>query len=293
MNPLIRALERVNTGFNVYALTYNGEDLCYAGGSMGRIGSLQISTRSFSPLSRLGEPLFSLKYTQYGLLAGSQAGHLWCIDIDTGLGRIIYRSGAPVYDIQTYGSYILLALGNGQLHFLSAHTLLHAHTSQVSSKALRKLLVRGEELYIGASDGAVYAYHTDGAFLKIAEHNGSVFSLCMPAIGHRLYSGAMDAHLQVVLTDTGERLYDIPAHLYTINDLIILGSDEKFLVSASRDKTIKLWTLESLQLLAVLDAAKGVMHHASVNKLIKSCDNRHFISGSDDSSLILWFLETK
>jgi|GEM_PF-6447800 len=292
MYPVIRALEKIKTGFNVYALTYNGEDLCYAGGSMGMIGSLQMSTHSFFPLSRLGEPLFSLKYMECGLLAGSQAGNLWCMNKETGLGRIIYRCNSPVYDIQALDPYILLALGNGQLHFLSADTFLLSHTSQLSSKALRKLLVRGEEIYIGASDGAVYAYNAIGESKKIAVHAGSVFSLCIPATGHRLYSGSMDAHLQVVLTDTGERLYDIPAHLYTINDLILIGTDEKYLLSASRDKTIKLWASDTMQLLAVLDAAKGVMHRASVNKLIKSDDNRHFISGSDETSLILWLLES-
>ena len=76
---------------------------------------------------------------------------------------------------------------------------------------------------------------------------------------------------------------EIPAHNYMIYDLQFIG---EYLLSASRDKTIKCWNANDLSILQRLDfKSKG--HKHSVNALvILSTDS--FVSCSDDRQVISW-----
>lgn len=60
------------------------------------------------------------------------------------------------------------------------------------------------------------------------------------------------------------------------------------IVSASRDKMIKVWT-EDLDPLVRIDLKKGGHRH-SVNTLVKIDDSK-FASASDDGKIIIWEIE--
>jgi WD40 repeat protein len=67
-----------------------------------------------------------------------------------------------------------------------------------------------------------------------------------------------------------------------------LSPNKKLLASASRDKTIKIWDAESLELLKVLDRTKYPTSHThSVNRLLWLNDDT-LISTGDDRKVICW-----
>ena len=75
----------------------------------------------------------------------------------------------------------------------------------------------------------------------------------------------------------------LQGHTDTIICLRVSRNDE-FLVSASEDKTVRLWSLESKRQLAVIS------HSYSLNTVVISTDNKYIVS-NDYTDLKIWRVE--
>lgn len=100
-----------------------------------------------------------------------------------------------------------------------------------------------------------------------------------------LVSGGKDGHLRAWDMDHNHApLLSIPAHRGTIY-AIIFDPDDRWLMSASRDKTIKVWDTTSFEPLERSSASQGGHSH-SVNALL--WNQGQLYSGGDDRRLIEW-----
>lgn len=79
-----------------------------------------------------------------------------------------------------------------------------------------------------------------------------------------------------------------------------ITSNDKLLVSASADKTIKIWSLVDKIFVDSFDPAhnrkKRIIFHTfleEIRTLAISKNNRYLISGSDDRSIKIWDLKEK
>lgn len=88
-----------------------------------------------------------------------------------------------------------------------------------------------------------------------------------------------------------DTLGEVPAHLLHIHDLQ-LNADATRLLSASMDKTIKLWNTDTGELLKVIDFEKHGGHRSSVNKILWFHKNT-IISCSDDRTLMCFEIQEK
>ncbi|MDX4026066.1 caspase family protein [Aliarcobacter skirrowii] len=91
------------------------------------------------------------------------------------------------------------------------------------------------------------------------------------------------------LDENGNRR-DNPSCLYkTLNghsngiNSVAISSDNRYIVSGSDDKTVRLWDFKSGKLLKTLNG-----HSNSVNSVTISSDNRYIVSGSSDKTVKLW-----
>ena len=75
-------------------------------------------------------------------------------------------------------------------------------------------------------------------------------------------------------------------HSYSVTSVAI-SSDNKYIVSGSRDNTIKIWNLESGQEIKTLAG-----HNGSVRSVAISSDSKYIVSGSDDNTIKIWNLES-
>ena len=78
----------------------------------------------------------------------------------------------------------------------------------------------------------------------------------------------------------------LQGHEGMITDLL-LTQDEKFLISASEDSTIKYWNIENQR---VINTFSG--HKKAVTSLALSSDEKYLASGSKDRIVLIWNLET-
>jgi WD40 repeat protein len=106
---------------------------------------------------------------------------------------------------------------------------------------------------------------------------------------NQLFSVGRDAKIKRWLMD-GEKSHlvqEVAAHIYAIHDLV-MSPDKQFFASASMDKTIKIWSVNDLTLLKVIDATRYGSHKNSVNKLVWSNYQDYLVSASDDKNISIW-----
>ncbi|MEG4349010.1 serine/threonine protein kinase [Microcoleus sp. LAD1_D3] len=81
-------------------------------------------------------------------------------------------------------------------------------------------------------------------------------------------------------------VYTVPGHSSFVNSLAI-SPDGKILASGSWDKTIKIWDLESTELIGTLTG-----HSDRVNSVAISYDGKMLVSGSSDETIKFWNLHS-
>ncbi|MEM1215245.1 MAG: WD40 repeat domain-containing protein, partial [Bacteroidota bacterium] len=151
------------------------------------------------------------------------------------------------------------------------------------------------ELAIGSSDDTISLLAADTWAIRQrwTAHDNSVFCLRYhPQKTAILLSGGRDAQLKAWdLSPTPPTLVNgQSAHWYTLNDLCF-SPDRRYLLTASRDKTIRIWDATNYRLLRTLNAARDGGHINSVNRLLWLPNTNYFASAGDDRSIIIWQLE--
>jgi WD40 repeat protein len=99
--------------------------------------------------------------------------------------------------------------------------------------------------------------------------------------------GGYDGYLYILDAFSKNLISRIPAHKGPIYSIIQLN--EHNFVSASRDKSIKIWDSNSLNVLEKKEFKSGG-HRNSVNHIVGLSENT-FVSCSDDSQIIGWTKE--
>ncbi|WP_020536252.1 WD40 repeat domain-containing protein [Lewinella cohaerens] len=312
MSPLnIRKVHQL-TGHNaaIYALVPGpqpGTFLSAAGDGWIVQWSLNDATEGEELLGKLvakvDTQVFSLAYLPVTntVVAGDMNGGVHWLNLSEDRpNRHLAHHRKGTYGIVIAGDQLITLGGDGVITRWDTLRQSSVESLQLSNKALRTAVYREEEAewLIGASDHHIY--RLDAADFSIKEkiaaaHENSVFCIQEhPKESNKFFSGSRDALLKV--WQIGEEgaptalLDSQPAHWYTINDLLT-SPDGKHLLTASRDKTIRIWDTATYKLIKTLDAARDGGHVNSVNRLLWVPGTSCFVSASDDRSIIVWNVE--
>jgi len=101
-----------------------------------------------------------------------------------------------------------------------------------------------------------------------------------------LITTGKDGHIHFWKKDTLEKFRSIAAHNMTIYKLAI-SPDNKLAASVSRDKSIKLWEVDSFNILKKIDRRMDKGHSHSVND-ISWINEKEFFSAGDDRIIRRW-----
>lgn len=248
-------------------------------------------------LCKVGSSVYKLlSIPDSDLLAiGLRSGQLLLVDTQNQslVANWNTESGA-IFDIKLIPSKReLIAIGEeGFAYVWSLDSLELLYRFKVSDTTARvislsedgKLLAFGDKLgMIHVHDA--YDFHK---YLKEPIHDLPVTSLRF--INGELISGGRDAKINRLDPKTLEKKQSLVPHMFTVYG-IDSSADNNFLVTVSRDKTIKIWRTSDWGLLKNISRDKGIeSHHLSINNVLWQ-DDRIF-TVSDDKSIKIWKVET-
>jgi len=315
---VLKSVQLINTLVGhkdaVYALAkypgYSNNVEIISGGGDGYIISWDVNKPDLpgKMVAKVNETIYSLIYDVHNrIICGTRGGGLYVLDP---------LAGAVIQQIQLIGDVFKLYSVNAKtICALTSAGEFYVFDSDLNGLTTRKALLPcrksgrsivrlAGKLYTGWSDGCIRIFkiidedvvEIDVEIIEQADKN-SVFALT--TLQDFLISGGRDAQLkQWAINDAGlDHLLNIPAHLFTINDMVNLSEPKlvNHIVTASRDKSIKIWEMEAgqIQLRKVLDKTKYLgMHTHSVNKLM-ALQNGLLISAGDDRKICIWKIESE
>ena len=193
-----------------------------------------------------------------------------------------------IFSIATFGDFVLVGLSNGELVVCNPELEVVTKLSY-SKERIRNIHSFGDQLALSHSDNVLRILGSDFRVQHTLEgHKNSVFVSKYHPSGKYLASAGRDAQLKIWDAEAGyvER-ESIPAHLYTINDLVFSKSGRHF-VTVSMDKAVKLWDAHNFKLLKVLDKDRHAGHGNSVNRALWMDYQDLLVTCSDDRTISVW-----
>ncbi|MBK9255037.1 MAG: hypothetical protein IPM42_06075 [Saprospiraceae bacterium] len=244
-------------------------------------------------IAKVEGKVFSLCLLNNGkiLVAGDFAGDVYWIDMldNKVIKRVQYHKGS-VFGMWPDKRHLFTVSGDGFLVRWSLEFMMPEESIKLSGQGLRCILGKSEDntLYIGASD--CHIYHVRKDTLEVMNkyenvHDNSVFCITR-SNPYKILTGGRDAFLKVHHLPDFRKEYEVAAHWYTINQILSIPELNCF-VTASRDKSFRIWDADKYQLLKSIDMHKEG-HINSVNSLLWFINHNILATAGDDRSIILW-----
>ncbi|KAJ8330123.1 hypothetical protein QVD99_003140 [Batrachochytrium dendrobatidis] len=166
--------------------------------------------------------------------------------------------------------------------------ILCKNTISSGRSGVTSVAYAGDKLYVGAYDGKIRSYIMKSGELldSVDGHSLSVWSLAVDPSRKQIYSSGTDGFIKAWnIQDNGKLVLAglIQADHGKVYSLVMYG---EFLVSASSDKTIRLWNRHTLECTGTL-----VGHEAGVNAICL-LPHDQLASVSSDKSIKIWDLNT-
>jgi outer membrane protein assembly factor BamB len=232
-----------------------------------------------------------------GLVVGALDGGVhWLYPDEPERNLHIAQHTRGVFAVLRVGEEVFTAGGDGVLTRWNAKTGRTMESLPLSANSLRCMaqLTEQDALVVGASDGKAYCVDRKNLLLTVNANEPSVF--CVAAYPSEVYpgfiSGGRDAQLRTFdlafISKSPRMSSPIDAHATTINALAFDPSG-KYLATASRDKTVKLWDAQTLKLLKVCEVVRDRGHVNSVNTLLW-LDEETLVTAGDDRRILTWKL---
>jgi WD40 repeat protein len=247
------------------------------------------------PLVKVNNPIYAIEHLKEKnrLWVGENSQGIHLIDTLNKKEEGFYKLGkTSIFNIKTFENKTFIGDSFGYIHVFDLEKLAFVHRIKGSEKSARTLAFNEQtrELAVGFSDHKFRIYDVDTYQLRytIDAHKNSIFTLVY--YQNFLISSGRDAHIKLWDATLGYLpVIDIPAHNYAINHLTLIKNGT-LLASCSMDKAIKIWNLENMELLKVIDKGKFASHGTSINKLWWDAKNNRLFSASDDRTISEWKL---
>jgi WD40 repeat protein len=227
------------------------------------------------------------------LVAGLSSGDLHVFDVQERKEiRFLKYHTKPVFTLveNTQKGQFYSADSDGTIYVWDTAGFEELIHIPVNCGKIRRITVSSDGNYFACAcqDGNLRVFETT-SFNEIstfqAHQHGATTVLFHPSDNRILISGGKDAMLRSWDWMTGILLREIPAHNYVIYELLSMNLGTQ-LVTASRDKTIKIWDSFDFSFIQRIDL-KSKGHKHSVNCLVKVTETI-FASGSDDRTMMIW-----
>lgn len=281
----------------VYAITK--ADLpnhVFTAGSDGIIARWDVENGiSSGALAQIQAPIFSLFFDaeNHLLYAGREDGGLHIIDVRKRAEiKLLKNHEKGVFSIIKHNHTIYTSGGDGTVASIDCVHLSTSHVFKASGQKVRGLYFSAKKnwMYAASADGFIRIFPSGfpKPFLEWHAHEGAANTV-VELSGNRILSGGRDARLKLweIDGDKIELIENIPAHNYAIYKIEAMD-EAGIIITCSRDKNVKIWNKETLQVLKRIERVKHGGHKNSVNDFLYLDGLNKLITVSDDSSVIVW-----
>lgn len=143
----------------------------------------------------------------------------------------------------------------------------------------------GNKYYLTAGHRGVYVWDINGKFVSMLSGNSTyIYSFSISNDLKKLVAGSFDMFPRIWNLEKLGKWENNLQGGHTKNALVARFSPNgKFIATGSLDKTVIVWSTDSLKVLYTL---KG--HAGNIFDIQWFSDSKHFISASDDRSMLLW-----
>lgn len=230
-----------------------------------------------------------LKNTPY-LVVGLHNGNIHVINLnDNKEERLLKMSESSVFSLQycEKNEFLFATSGDSKLGIWHVPSFESYQMIQFSSGKIRSSIIIEDEIIIGCQTGEIRKIN----FKELKEtsrfqsHEDSVNCLIYWIEKDLIISGGKDAKINFNNLNDKEVKYSLTAHNFGVYDLI---KNQNQLISASMDKSIKVWDLNELELIHKIVFPADAGHKRSVNCLTQDLKNNKFYSAGDDGTIIQW-----
>lgn len=277
----------------IYAIVYHSEEkYALSAGADGMIVRWEIHGNGDGKLiANVGNTVYAMQLDEAKnlLFLVTRSGEFICIDLNKKetIKRLLITTN-PLFSLHNTTDAFYLGDEKGTMYQLDYNFEL-IHKSHIATKSLRQIIRHKDSLYVGTSDHDIL--HLDLSLKSLDQmkkaHDNSIFALSHS--NKQLWSGGRDAHIKI--WESNELTKSIKAHTLHVNSLDY-NPIHQLMLSASMDKSVKIWDTKSHKLLKVLNKEKSTFHISSVNKVLWIGSNE-FISCSDDRTVIYTEIDIK
>lgn len=185
--------------------------------------------------------------------------------------------------------YLVASGLSGELTLWSLPDFTLIQRLSLGVEKIRKLFYNKQTLYVPSQDGFMYRFDlAQKIWLSPLLGSGAPLNTGIYLSEQQgLIAGGKDAQLHLYKPLGSDLCWigAIPAHNFAIY-AISKSPNGDYIATASRDKTIKIWDLKTLELIQRLDFKHDQGHTHSVNALI--WEGEYLISAGDDRKIMVW-----
>ncbi len=235
-------------------------------------------------LAKAPDAIFGLCATESGVFLSTLGGSLFHYSQGEPI-RLLLKLDCPIYMV-AYSHGFLRAIDQKGRYWESENFQDWSQT-QVHGGSLRGMICSEDRLMLSGAHGQIFE-RKGGAWIKHAYgSNETIYSLVQS--GETLIAAGKDAQIRAwhKVQDTWKLKQSVPAHMNAIYALS-LSHDGAFLLSASRDRSFKIWDPNRLELLKVMDSSKSNEAHSRSVNHAQWLDDYRFVTAGDDGQIKLW-----
>lgn len=247
-------------------------------------------------LARVPGPVFSLYFhaRTHTLWVGREDGGLHVIDTLNRTERKLFKNHEKgVFSIVASGDVVYSTGGDGTVALMDVNTLATLRVAKLSGQKLRGLCTDAQagRVYTASADGMLREFSADLQTLYREWHAHADAANAVALLpGGKLVSGGRDARLKIWNpADVPEPEQSIDAHNYAVYRIRVFAEQGVFM-TASRDKTLKIWDLDTRTVLSRISRVTLGGHRNSVNDFVFFAETGELVSVSDDGAVMVWMV---
>jgi len=278
----------------IYCLAHYYQDRFFSGGFDNLVVEWSVDqVDNAKAVAKLNSKAISLLYLKEKnwLLAGQSTGVVHIIDLMKSEEiHLLPAHKDMIFSMffDATSNQLYVGAGDGKISVWNFEKMDCVKLVHLNSGKIREINKQGNLFYIGTESGSIIVLNRELQEVGlISEHEDGFSVNTIHFHEGRMFSGSRDGHLvEYMRIDSQYKISKkIPAHHFAIY-AISESPCGNYIVTASRDKSFKIWKSRDLTFVKKIDFKEMKGHVGSVNDIIWF--ERYIISVSDDRSVLIW-----